>query len=65
MLPLRRERAGAEDFPRDVQELRLLPGDPRPGQLVRAISGEGSTAPLWTLGSRLDGVQLAAALGLS
>ncbi len=64
MLALRRERAGAEDFPRDVQELRLLLGDPRPGQLVHAIPGEGSKVPLWILGSSLYGAQLAAALGL-
>jgi luciferase family oxidoreductase group 1 len=64
MLALRRDHPGSDTFPRDVQELQLLLGDPQPGQLVHAVPGEGTKVPLWILGSSLFGAQLAAALGL-
>ena len=65
MLALRREgHPGSDTFPRDVQELQLLLGEPQPGQLVHAVPGEGTRLPLWILGSSLFGAQLAAALGL-
>lgn len=64
MLALRRDHPGSDAFPRDVQELQLLLGDPQPKQVVHAIPGEGSKVPLWILGSSLYGAQLAAAFGL-
>jgi len=64
MRALRRDHPGSDTFPQDVLELRLLLGDPQPGQAVRAIPGMGSHVPLWILGSSLYGAQLAAALGL-
>ncbi|NAZ87114.1 LLM class flavin-dependent oxidoreductase [Kineococcus indalonis] len=61
---LRRDPSAAEDFPRDVQELRayfagesLVPG-------VDAVPGKGARVPLYVLGSSLFGARLAAALGL-
>jgi luciferase family oxidoreductase group 1 len=61
---MRRDINAAEDFPQDVQELRLLLGPVQPGQTVRAIPGVDTNVPLWILGSSLFGAQLAAALGL-
>jgi luciferase family oxidoreductase group 1 len=62
---LRRNLAGAnEDFPRDVEELRAYFAPSRPGQLVRAVPGEGLNVPLWLLGSSLYSARLAAELGL-
>ncbi|MEP6829170.1 MAG: LLM class flavin-dependent oxidoreductase [Rhizomicrobium sp.] len=64
-LALRRTLQGdIDDFPKDVLELIAYMGDPRPGQPVRAIPGQGSKVPVWILGSSLYGAQLAAALGL-
>jgi luciferase family oxidoreductase group 1 len=64
MRALRRDPTAADSFPRDVQELQgyltghsLVPG-------VRAIPGEGTSVPLYILGSSLYGATLAAALGL-
>ncbi len=56
--------AAAEDFPRDVAELRAYFAPARPGQLVRAVPGEGLRVPLWLLGSSLYSARLAAELGL-
>src|SRR5215216_3704681 len=65
MRALRRNFAAAnEDFPRDVAELRAYFAPARPGQLVRAVPGEGSNVPLWLLGSSLYSARLAAELGL-
>ncbi|MDT5269567.1 MAG: hypothetical protein QOH49_1753 [Acidobacteriota bacterium] len=65
MRALRRNFAAAnEDFPRDVAELRAYFAPSRPGQLVRAVPGEGLRVPLWLLGSSLYSAQLAAELGL-
>ncbi|MGO8798497.1 MAG: LLM class flavin-dependent oxidoreductase [Roseiarcus sp.] len=61
---LRRDAAGAENFPHDVLELQALLGPLQPGQLVQAVPGTGLEVPLWILGSSLYGAQLAAALGL-
>ena len=64
-LALRRTLQGdIDDFPKDVLELIAYMDDPRPGQPVRAIPGQGSKVPVWMLGSSTYGAQLAAALGL-
>ncbi|MET0647719.1 MAG: LLM class flavin-dependent oxidoreductase [Pyrinomonadaceae bacterium] len=65
MRALRRNfAAAAEDFPRDVAELRAYFEPARPGQLVRAVPGEGLRVPLWLLGSSLYSARLAAEMGL-
>ena len=65
MRALRRNfAAAAEDFPRDVAELRAYFAPARPGQLVAAVPGEGLRVPLWLLGSSLYSARLAAELGL-
>jgi luciferase family oxidoreductase group 1 len=62
---LRRTLVGDVDrFPQDVVELMAYLAPERPGQMVRAVPGEGSNVPLWILGSSTFGAQLAAALGL-
>jgi len=64
-MALRRNLASDENqFPSDVVELIGYFGDPREGQAVRAIPGEGLRIPVWILGSSLFGAQLAAMLGL-
>jgi luciferase family oxidoreductase group 1 len=64
MVALRRDHPGSDTFPQDVLELQAYLGDVQPGQLVRAVPGQGTKVPLWILGSSLFGAQLAAALGL-
>ena len=64
MVALRREHPGSDTFPQDVLELQAFLDEAQPGQLVRAIPGQGTKVPLWILGSSLYGAQLAAALGL-
>src|SRR5687768_5864981 len=61
---LRRDLAGANDFPHDVQELQAFLGPVRPGQAVRAVPGGGLEVPLWILGSSTYGAHLAGLLGL-
>jgi luciferase family oxidoreductase group 1 len=62
---LRRTLNGdADSFPEDVVELLGYLGQPRPGQRVHAIPGEGTEVEAWILGSSLFGASLAAALGL-
>jgi luciferase family oxidoreductase group 1 len=62
---LRRTLVGGEDrFPQDVVELQAYFEAAAPGQVVRAVPGEGMDVPLWILGSSLFGAHLAAALGL-
>ena len=61
---LRRSHAAADAFPNDVAELIELLEPAEPGQIVRAIPGEGTRVPIWILGSSLFGAQLAAAMGL-
>lgn len=65
MAALRRDPyAGAEDFPERLTELQGFLGEPRPGQRVRAIPGQGTQVPLWLLGSSGYSAQLAAREGL-
>ncbi|MGC4249972.1 MAG: LLM class flavin-dependent oxidoreductase [Sphingobium sp.] len=60
---MRRTLSAADQFPRDVMELRaFFADDPRLG--IQATPGAGEDVPLWILGSSLFGAQLAAALGL-
>jgi luciferase family oxidoreductase group 1 len=53
-----------DEFPRDVTELLSYFAPARPGQLVRAVPGEGLRVPVWLLGSSLYSAQLAAHMGL-
>ncbi|HEX7979217.1 MAG TPA: LLM class flavin-dependent oxidoreductase [Gemmatimonadaceae bacterium] len=61
---LRRNPAAGDRFPQDVIELLAYFAPAQPGQVVRAVPGEGLDVPVWILGSSLFGAQLAAALGL-
>jgi luciferase family oxidoreductase group 1 len=61
---LRRNPASAESFPHDVAELMAYFRPAQPGQVVRAVPGEGLEVPVWILGSSLFGAQLAASMGL-
>jgi luciferase family oxidoreductase group 1 len=61
---LRRNHTSADEFPRDVLELRALLAPVEPGQAVQAVPGGGLEVPLWILGSSTYGAQLAAMLGL-
>ena len=54
----------ADSFPEDVLELKLLLGEAKHGQPVRAVPGAGTEVPIWILGSSTFGAELAAALGL-
>ncbi|WP_110686454.1 LLM class flavin-dependent oxidoreductase [Salinicola aestuarinus] len=65
MQAMRRDpRAGVNDFPDRLDELRRYLGDTVPGQRIRAIPGEGTHVPIWLLGSSGYSAQLAARLGL-
>jgi len=65
MRALRRDlRQSGEDFPALLQELQAYLGPERPGQVVRAIPGQGSHVPITLLGSSLYSAQLAAESGL-
>lgn len=57
-------RGGADDFPALLEELRALLAPARPGQLLRAIPGEGTNVPIYLLGSSDYSARLAARLGL-
>lgn len=61
---LRRDlRRAAEEFPRDIMELRAhFAGEPDLGLI--ASPGRGAQPEMWILGSSLYGAQLAAALGM-
>lgn len=61
---MRRDPRASDDFPEDVQELRMFFGPVRPGQRIQAVPGGGLRVPLWILGSSLFGAQLSALLGL-
>jgi luciferase family oxidoreductase group 1 len=65
MRALRRdlEQTG-EDFPGLLQELQTYLGPQQPGQVVKAIPGQGSNVPITLLGSSSFSAQLAAHLGL-
>jgi luciferase family oxidoreductase group 1 len=65
MRALRRDpRQSGDDFPELLEELRTYLGDVRPGQVVKAMPGQGSHVPITLLGSSLFSAQLAAQLGL-
>jgi luciferase family oxidoreductase group 1 len=65
MRALRRDlHQSGEDFPELLAELRSYLGAEKPGQLVKAIPGQGSNVPITLLGSSGFSAQLAARLGL-
>src|SRR5271169_1267830 len=65
MRALRRDsRQSGDDFPELLEELRMYLGPERPGQVVKAIPGQGSNVPITLLGSSDFSAQLAAQLGL-
>jgi luciferase family oxidoreductase group 1 len=65
MRALRREsKQTGDDFPELLQELRGYLGPEKPGQIVKAIPGQGSNVPITLLGSSGFSAQLAAQLGL-
>jgi len=65
MLALRRDlRQSGDDFPELLQELRTYLGPEKPGQVVKAIPGQGSNVPITLLGSSGFSAQLAGMLGL-
>jgi luciferase family oxidoreductase group 1 len=53
-----------DDFPELLDELRTYLGTEKPGQLVKAIPGQGSNVPITLLGSSCFSAQLAGSLGL-
>jgi luciferase family oxidoreductase group 1 len=62
---LRRDlHQSGEDFPELLQELRTYLGPEKPGQVVKAIPGQGSCVPVTLLGSSDFSARLAANLGL-
>lgn len=62
---LRRDLAQTgDDFPDLLQELRTYLGPEQPGQMVKAVPGQGSHVPITLLGSSGFSAQLAAYLGL-
>src|SRR3981081_38367 len=65
MRALRRDlRQTGDDFPALLQELRTYLGPEKPGQVVKAIPGQGSDVPITLLGSSGFSAQLAGMLGL-
>src|SRR5664279_1354228 len=65
MRALRRDlRQSGEDFPALLDELRTYLGPEKPGQVVKAIPGQGSNVPITLLGSSGFSAQLAGMLGL-
>jgi luciferase family oxidoreductase group 1 len=65
MRALRRDsRQSGDDFPELLEELRTYLGPEKPGQVVRAIPGQGSNVPITLLGSSGFSAQLAGRLGL-
>lgn len=65
MRALRRDlRSTGDDFPELVAELRQYLADPRPGQTVLAVPGQGTHVPVTLLGSSGFSAQLAGQLGL-
>jgi luciferase family oxidoreductase group 1 len=55
---------GAQDFPRDIQQLQAYFSAGNSNAAVRAIPGEGLDIPIYILGSSTDSAYLAAAMGL-
>jgi luciferase family oxidoreductase group 1 len=65
MRALRRDlRQSGDDFPALLDELRGYLGPEKPGQVVRALPGQGSNVPITLLGSSGFSAQLAGMLGL-
>ena len=65
MRALRRDlQQNGDDFPELLEELRTYLGPERPGQVVKAIPGQGSHVPITLLGSSDFSARLAAMLGL-
>ena len=65
MRALRRDSGqNGEDFPAQLEELQTYLGPERPGQVVKAIPGQGSSVPITLLGSSDFSAQLAANQGL-
>jgi luciferase family oxidoreductase group 1 len=65
MRALRRDlHQSGDDFPALLDELRTYLGPEKPGQVVKAIPGQGSNVPITLLGSSGFSAQLAAMLGL-
>jgi len=65
MRALRRDlQQGGEDLPALLAELQSYLGPERPGQVVKAIPGQGSNVPITLLGSSGFSAQLAGMLGL-
>jgi len=66
MHALRRDsHQDGDDFPALLEELQNYLGEEKPGQVVKAIPGQGSHVPITLLGSSVFSAQLAAELGLS
>jgi luciferase family oxidoreductase group 1 len=65
MRALRRDlRQTGDDFPALLEELRTYLGPEKPGQVVKAIPGQGSNVPITLLGSSGFSAQLAGMMGL-
>ena len=65
MRALRRDLGqNGDDFPTLLEELRTYLGPEKPGQVVKAIPGQGSHLPITLLGSSGFSAHLAATLGL-
>jgi luciferase family oxidoreductase group 1 len=65
MWALRRDLGqSGDDFPALLEELRTYLGPEKPGQVVKAIPGQGSNVPITLLGSSGFSAQLAGMLGL-
>ncbi|MWJ27117.1 MsnO8 family LLM class oxidoreductase [Halomonas sp. ZH2S] len=65
MAAMRRSaHAGVDDFPQQLAELQRYLGEPKPGQRVKAVPGQGTHVPIWLLGSSGYSAQLAARQGL-
>jgi luciferase family oxidoreductase group 1 len=65
MRALRRDSGPTgDDFPALLEELRTYLGPEKPGQMVKALPGQGSNVPITLLGSSGFSAQLAGMLGL-
>jgi len=65
MRALRRDlQQNGEDFPALLEELQTYLGPEKPGQVVKAIPGQGSNVPITLLGSSGFSAQLAGMRGL-
>jgi luciferase family oxidoreductase group 1 len=65
MRALRRDsKQSGDDFPELLEELQTYLGPEKPGQVVRAVPGQGSNVPITLLGSSGFSAQLAGRLGL-